>query len=316
MSGRPPEYWPAVTNRLNPWPSAREAAAKAAQRTIVRLAPRVGLKATRETFYSPIPELPPQSDPLWRKEYPFPLDYESQLAYIESDLTPHVEEFGDRLRRRDLRGYDLHSGQYRSGDAELLYAQLRRLAPRRVIELGSGSSTLVTAAACEQNAAEGTRAEVIAADPQPRIEIGASVSDVIRIERRDCRELGLDPFEALAANDVLFIDTSHVAKLGGEVVWLFLEVLPRLAPGVWVHAHDIFIPYEYPRSLLTRAGYFNEQYLVHAFVLGNSDWRVELAAFALQRRYRERLARLIPSLRERGPDFLDPSAFWIRRVDD
>jgi hypothetical protein len=102
--------------------------------------------------------------------------------------------------------------------------------------------------------------------------------------------------------------------MGGELVWLFLDVLPRLAEGVWVHIHDIFIPYEYPRWLLSSAGYFNEQYLVHAFVAGNSEWRVEAAVFALYRRYGKRLAELIPGLRGHQPDFLDPSAFWIRRI--
>jgi predicted O-methyltransferase YrrM len=200
-------------------------------------------------------------------------------------------------------------------DAELLYALLRRLRPARVLETGSGFSTMVSAQACARNAKEGDPAELTAVDPQPRTEIGEAIDGLSRVERRDVRELPFERFTELGAGDVLFIDTSHVVKLGSEVNLLFLEVLPRLAPGVWVHVHDIFLPYEYPRQLLAASGGFNEQYLLQAFLTGNHGWEVRLAVHAIWREQRERLTAVIPALfASPNPHFV-PSSFWLRRSD-
>jgi hypothetical protein len=146
------------------------------------------------------------------------------------------------------------------------------------------------------------------------------------MERMDCRDLPFDRFEALGSGDVLFVDTNHVVKLGSEVNWLVLEVLPRLAPGVWIHFHDIHLPYEYPPYYPILAGYLSEQYLLQAFLTG-SAWRVELALAALFRDRHEEIVELIPSLGEDVdpggplygvPEFSTwiPSAMWIRRPGD
>jgi hypothetical protein len=136
----------------------------------------------------------------------------------------------------------------------------------------------------------------------------------------------LDRFEALQAGDVLFVDTNHVVKLDSEVNWLVLEVLPRLAPGVWVHLHDIHLPYEYPHYYFLLAGFLTEQYLLQAFLTGSS-WRVELALAALFRDRHDQLVELIPSLKEDVdpgtplsgvPELRTwiPSAMWIRQPDE
>ena len=115
----------------------------------------------------------------------------------------------------------------------------------------------------------------------------------------------------LESNDVLFVDSSHVVKTGSDVNFLILEVLPRLRPGVVVQFHDIFLPYEYPPAWYERGMYPTEQYLLHAFLIGNRDYRVVFAAHALVRAERERVSELIPSLRARDEHF--PAAFWIER---
>jgi hypothetical protein len=191
------------------------------------------------------------------------------------------------------------------------------LKPRRVLEIGSGNSTVVTSAACEANLREGVHTRVAAVDPEPRRPI-AALPGLERYEQIDCRTLPASRFEELQRGDILFIDTTHVVKRGGEVTWLILEALPLVAPGVWVHFHDVFLPYDYPFWL-----YWlqipTEQYLLHALLL-ESSWRVELSLAGLFVDRHAELTRLIPSLAEKVPGKPElatwyPSAFWIRRQD-
>ena len=283
-----------------------------------RLARRLRLEVVEQPVYSPIPAVPPAEDPIWSARaslHDIVLDLDRQLELLERDLRPYAAEFTRELRERDR--FELWNGQYVAGDAEALYALLRHLRPGRVLELGSGFSTLITAAACARNAREGDPAELLAVDPDPRIDLAKAIESGARLERRPCQELGLEPFLELDAGDVLFIDTSHVVKLGGEVNWLLLEVLPRLRAGVNVHIHDVHVPYEYPRYLFEQGLYFNEQYAVHAFLIGNPDWEVTLALCPLFRERKERLLRVLPSLAEDPPGLPGypyvPSAFWMRR---
>jgi len=116
---------------------------------------------------------------------------------------------------------------------------------------------------------------------------------------------------------VLFIDTSHSVKLGSEVNWLLLEVLPRLTSGVYVHIHDVFLPYEYPRYLFELGSYFNEQYLLQALLTENESWDVALGMAFLFKERRDNLIKIIPALAESVPGLPSlayvPAAFWIRR---
>ena len=287
-----------------------------------RVGARLGLASfTGDPAYSPIPtRIPPADDPIWTRRTPMhdiEFDVDAQLRLVEDQLVPYLAEF--QLEVVDARGFEVWNGQYTGGDAELLYAMVRSLKPRRMIELGSGFSTLVSATAAAVNEREGSPTELVAFDPEPRTPV-PELDGLARLERRSAMDVPLERFEALEKGDILFIDTSHMVKLGSEVNWLVLEVLPLLRPGVVVHFHDVFIPYEYPRYLAADYDvYFNEQYLVHAFLIGNRDWEVLLSAPALAHERKERLVELIPSLGERipglPPDFpYVPAALWLRRA--
>jgi predicted O-methyltransferase YrrM len=297
----------------------RRPARDVATAAVRRAARRVGLDVVPAGIYSPIPAVPPPEDPLWSRQYPVEVDTAAQMHFVEQELAPHLRELPAGFAEAESHGFRVWNGQYQAGDAEVLYALLRRLRPRRVLELGSGFSTLVSAAACARNATEGDPAEFVAVDPEPRTAVPAEMAGLAQFERRDCRELPLERFTELGADDVLFIDTSHVVKLGSELNHLVLEVLPQLSPGVYVHFHDVFLPYEYPRYLLELEAYFNEQYLVHAFLIGNPEWEIRLALCALYRHERERLAALVPSLADPPPEArradVVPAAFWLRRRD-
>ena len=284
------------------------------RRILRRAAHRAGYDVVRRGPVSPVPEVPPDGDPVWQRRSALTFDLDEQLALIEGPLAPYVAEFAEAVR---ATGFELWNGLYQAGDAETLYALLRHLRPRRMIEIGSGHSTLVSAAAFAANAAEGDAGQLVAVDPEPRIVLPPGLSGLTSLERADCRDLPLERFTELQAGDVLFVDTWHVVKLGAEVNWIVLDLLPRLAPGVWVHFHDVFLPHEYPRYMFLTAGYLNEQYLLEAFLLGG-DWTVELALAALFRERHDRLCAAIPSLREPVPGVPElrtwpPSALWIRQ---
>ena len=143
-------------------------------------------------------------------------------------------------------------------DAWVLQAMLRHFRPRRVIETGCGWSSLVTARV-NREYFDGA-IDFTCVEPYPPEFLGDGIDGISRVDRPPrCRRCRSRPFLELGDGDVLFIDTSHVAKTGGDVVFLYQEVLPRLAPGVVVRIHDIFLPWDYPeewvpqRPLLERA---------------------------------------------------------------
>ncbi len=297
---------------------ARRAKLRFGQGLTRRIAPRVGLDVVSATFYGPVPKVPPVDDPIWSKETRVDVDTGSQIEFVETALAPYlVGELPQGLDPANRAGFRIWNGLYQAGDAELLYALVRYLKPKRVLELGSGYSTLISAAAAAANVRDGDETELVAVDPEPRALVPAGLDGLKRIDFCDCRELPNERFSELDAGDILFVDTSHVVKLGSEVNWLILEVLPALKPGVWVHFHDVFLPFEYPHYLFGGDVYFNEQYLLQAFLLGNAAWEVKLAMCALYRRERERLIALVPSLAAGPPnpgwEDVVPSAFWIRR---
>src|SRR3954463_1227504 len=187
---------------------------------------------------------------------------------------------------------------------------LRVLRPSRVVELGSGQSTLVMARAACQNEAEGRPLVLESFDPYPGV-AQPPLPGLAALERVPAQEVPPQVFEALGPGDVLFVDTTHTVKLGSDVNHIVLEVLPRLRPGVVVHLHDIFLPYEYPRVWPEEYGlYWSEQYLVQAFLAFSAGYEGLAAVHALQRQRSAEMRELLPAaVGERVG-----AAFWIRRT--
>lgn len=167
--------------------------------------------------------------------------------------------------------YDPSNDQFPPQDAALLYGMIRHHRPSRVVEVGCGWSTTVTARAIADGALS---TSLVCIDPYPR----DFLSDVPRIELRQekVEHTPMAVFEALGPGDVLFIDSSHVVKTGSDVVHLVLRVLPRLNEGVVVHVHDVFIPEDYPIGWVKAGFGWNEQYMVQAYLVGNR--RAEILA--------------------------------------
>lgn len=266
-------------------------------RVVARVARYAGLRVVLDDMYAPVPDLP-ADEAGW--------ELRSSMAGVDWDLDRQLEFVRDELGPwlGELRGFDLDNGFYSHGDAELLHAILRWARPARMIEVGGGFSTRVSAGALALNAADGAPCEHVVVDPAPR----ADLSPGPRHERARVQDLPLERFDALGAGDVLFVDTTHTVKRGSDAVHLALEVLPRLAPGVLVHVHDVFLPFDYPRAWYERGMFVAEQWLVQALLAGGSAFEVLAGAHALARD--RDLATLIPSVAQRR---VGPAALWLRR---
>jgi hypothetical protein len=288
-------------------------AAKTAYRGLRKGFAKVGLDVVVKTFYSPIPDLDQLPPGTFERRSELPgtrWDLDRQLEYVRS-LRVQLAEFRGVV---ESGGGDPHryapNLSYTEADAAMLYAMLRTAKPKRIVELGSGHSTLVSAEAARRNASEGNAPTLEVYDPFPSV-VGDDLPGLTKLERIGAQQVPLSVFETLESGDVLFVDTTHTVKVGSDVNFIVLEVLPRLREGVYVHLHDIFLPYEYPKQWLEDFGlYWTEQYLVHAFLINNSSFEPLAAMHALQRDRRDAMAELLPPKVADWPG----GAFWMRRT--
>jgi predicted O-methyltransferase YrrM len=195
-----------------------------------------------------------------------------------------------------------------AGDAEYWYQLIRSVKPRRIIEVGSGHSTKMARLAIEANAREDASYSCIhrCIEPYEMPWLEQLGVDVIR---RRVEEVDFAIFEDLGENDILFIDSSHMIRPQGDVLFEYLELLPRLAPGVIVHIHDIFSPFDYPDWMTEDMLLWNEQYLLEAFLTQNPHWEVVGALHLLHARYFSELHKVCPRLLS----VHQPGSFYIRR---
>lgn len=168
-------------------------------------------------------------------------------------------------------------------DGDVLYLMVRHLKPRRMIEIGSGYSTLAAGAALVKNAEEtGVVCDFTAIEPYPGKHISSGVPGLTTLLPKPVQAINLDTFASLEENDILFIDSTHVVMIDSDVVYEVLEILPRLRPGVVVHFHDIFLPYDYPENWIRSWGFFwNEAYMLQAFLAHNDRFEVMIGNRAL-----------------------------------
>jgi glycosyltransferase involved in cell wall biosynthesis/predicted O-methyltransferase YrrM len=281
--------------------------------TVHRVAEHAGLHVVRASYDSPIPIVRSLPEDVFSRESPLrAVDWrlDDQVRLLEHELAPYLSEFRPQADPSAQTGtFRLGNNTYDRVDAELLYALVRHLGPRRYVELGSGYSTLVAWEALQANAREGRGGELTCFDPYPSPHVLARSELAARVESVGAQNLPESVVGDLEASDVLFVDTSHTVKLGGDVNRIVLDLLPLAARGVVVHFHDVFLPADYSRGHVANAHYWTEQYLLQAFLMYNDAWQVLASAQALARGAPDLLRRLIPSF---GPG-VSPGALWLCR---
>lgn len=274
---------------------------------------RLGFDMVTRNFYSPIPDWRAESASRWETPSELrgvPWDLDAQLSLLEEILDAHGKEFAPpRDRRPGPLDYFYDNTFFGPLDADVLHAMVRHQRPARVLELGSGYSSLVIAAAAARNRAESHPVEHDVYDPYARDDLAPLIRDRARLHAVSATDVPLERFTSLTAGDVLFVDTTHTVKLASDVNFVVLEVLPQLQPGVVVHFHDIFLPWEYPRDWYhTLEVFWAEQYLLQAYLSGNDRYEVLLGNAALLHAHRSRVAALVPAVAHAHY----PGSFWLR----
>lgn len=234
----------------------------------------------------------------------------AQRDLMRSALAPFVAEisFPDDAPSSSPPRYFYGNDQFPCLDAEVLFCMLRHFRPNHVVEVGSGFSSLITAEVNRKFRGGTMRFTCI--EPYPRQFLIDGVPGITHLIRKKLQEVELSFFDCLGVNDVLFIDSSHVAKAGSDVNYLFFEVLPRLKPGVLIHIHDIFLPDEYPKRWVIEEGRnWNEQYLVRAFLEYNQAFEVLWASYYMCTRHAEETAAIFPRFPQRGGG----GSLWLQR---
>lgn len=270
-------------------------------------------------YYSPIPDLNDlRRRDIWaRRSELAGIDFrkENQLAL----LAELGEAFGhecrwDRAPGSDPRRFYTPNNSFSFGCAAALHSLIRRHKPRNVIEIGSGRSSLVLSGALERNRSEGHPAEYVIVDPFPSPLVADGLPSLARVHRMPVEQTELALHTALGEDDVLFIDSGHTVKTGGDVNFEILEILPRLAPGVLVHFHDIPLPFEYPEiyfSNPTFRVFWTEAYLLQAFLCGNKDYEILLTMNHLMIDEAAAFRKAFAHAADGGSQI--SGSFWIRR---
>lgn len=262
---------------------------------------KYGLHVVPNHFYQPVPDTRKLPESTWTTPSSMPGIDLNDAGELEL-LTGLYAEFGHEFDRIPS------GGQFGSVDAEILYCLVRRFKPQRVLEIGSGMSTRVSAAALVTNGS----GQLVAVEPYPNEDIQKGFPGLTRLIAAPVQEVPLAEFEKLRENDVLFIDSSHMLKIGSDVQFLFLEVLPRLKAGVLVHVHDIFLPANYPRRwVVDDLRFWNEQYILQAFLAFNHAFEVLWAGYHMHMQYPDRLEAAFSSYRREQSA---PGSFWMRKT--
>lgn len=298
-----------------------------------RVLQSAGVNVTPNHFYWPIPDVAQLEKRDWQI-YSLPpacnFELRRQMELAQELAACYGEEwhFSDQQNGGE---YHYHNGYFEAVDAEVAYGMVRYFKPKRIVEIGTGFSTRVLAAALQQNyERDDIDGQLISMDPYPERFPANAWSRRVAQVRAAVQDVELELFDTLQANDILFIDSSHVVATGNDVVREYLEILPRLNPGVVIHVHDIFLPSDYPRNaVLNNLWFWSEQYLLQAFLSFNPKFEVLWGSSAMQSHCSWILEQCFPSWRHSyrqmprckrrfvpttDGDRVWPSSFWMRRV--
>jgi hypothetical protein len=238
------------------------------------------------------------------------LNIDMQLALI-NQFKYNDELVKFPLNKSEKLEFYYNNDSYMSGDAEYLYNVIRHFQPEKIIEIGSGYSTLIANQALGKNMEELPVRKVSHICIEPFEQQWLSNLNVELI-REKVEDMDLDIFKSLNRNDILFIDSSHIIRPQGDVLFEYLEILPVLKEGVIVHIHDIFTPKDYLNKWIFEDHLlWNEQYLLEAFLTFNSDYKIIAALNYLSHEHSEIFCSKAPIFSEQSNR--EPGGFWIQK---
>jgi len=279
---------------------------------------KLGFHITSNHYYEPIPDTTELKDDLWQKQSELigvDINEEYQIYSLSLYSSKSKEEYESFPRNKTSvpHQYYVNNGAFESVDGEILYCMIRYFKPKIFFEIGSGYSTYLSAQAVLKNQEDnGHQCELIAFEPYPNETLKIGFPGLSKLITTKVQNVPLVEFSKLNENDILFIDSSHVLKIGNDVQYEYLEVLPRLNKGVIVHIHDIFFPAEYRKQwVLKDYKFWTEQYLLQAFLAFNNSFEVLWAGSYMHLNHSDKLEATFNSYKrnERWP-----GSFWIKKI--
>jgi len=271
------------------------------------------------SFYSPLPDTRELLNNIWDDISPnlggIEWNEVQQLQFLKIFPEKYFHEYNVFTERKPNNNSQFYLGNvsFETVDAEILYCMVRYFRPHQIIEIGSGYSSLLAAEALAKNISEGYQGCFTAIEPYPPEFLRHKLPITIQLLEQPVQKVPLERFTSLKSGDILFIDSSHVCKVGSDVHYEFLKILPCLAPGVIIHVHDIFLPAEYPKQWVKDwHRFWNEQYILQAFLSFNSAFEVLWAGSYMHLYHKDKLSNAFNSY---DPNQNWPASFWLRRVD-
>lgn len=242
-------------------------------------------------FYSPVVDgkmLEPREAEIWKAQdriEGIDLNMEEQFTLVKSFSTyypelPYLPEKGLNTR------YYFDNDYYTHNDGITLYSMIHHLNPKKIIEIGSGFSSAIMLDTNEHCLKGSVRLCFI--DPYPeRLKGLMNEQDQLNAEliAQDVQAVPMKIYRELEAGDILFIDSSHVVKTGSDLHHILFNILPILKPGVFIHFHDIFFPFEYPKAWVMAGRNWNENYVLLAFLMYNEKFRIRLFSDYLYKKH-------------------------------
>ena len=281
---------------------------------------RLQLHLLRRHYYSPIPDPDDLEPGYWETVSELPgvdIGLDRGLGFIRDVVPRHIEGFRKRMPLHRVAGQDFYliNGTYMAVDAHVYWCMIQHYRPRRIVEIGTHSSTMVsTAAVAALQEESGDTCSIDAIEPYPSDYLRRENGRTITLLEKKVQELPLDYFQELEAGDILFIDSTHMLRQGSDVQYEYLEIIPRLKPGVLVHVHDISLPRHYPKVYFDQQLYWNEQYLLQALLIFNSRIQVEWAGNAMMLAHPDAMLQAFPEINDMRAVYpsSEPTAFWMR----
>lgn len=243
-----------------------------------------------ESPYPDIREIHDKEEEIFNKNRKVPdIDFNviRQLELADSMKELDMIDWG--MQRKKEYRYYYDNTWFGRGSANVLYYMLRILKPKNIIEVGSGFSTAVMLDTNHMYFQGQIKIHSIEPNAA-RLKTLLNEEDHLTIHECNLQQISPDFFDQLGENDILFIDSSHVSKINSDVNYILFEILPRLSKGVYVHFHDIFYPFIYPKKWIYEGRAYNEMYLLRAFLMNNNKYSIQFFSDMMISQYPDRLS--------------------------
>ncbi|REE81997.1 methyltransferase family protein [Lutibacter oceani] len=267
-------------------------------------------------YYSPIvsiEEIKKRENEIWNCERIDSIDGINLRTKEQIKLISHFNKFYSdipfkKTRNKETR-YFFENGLYSYTDGIILYSMIRYIKPKQIIEVGSGFSSSVMLDTNQFFFDNQIKLTFI--EPYPE-----RIYSLLKEDDKDSsniivdfvQNIDIEVFKQLDKGDILFIDSSHVVKTGSDVHFILFEILPKLKEGVYIHFHDIFYPFEYPKEWVYKGRNWNENYFLKAFLMYNNDFQIEIFSNYLHTNYEEAFKNMPLCYNNRGGNL------WLKKI--